>query len=452
MIEVNGEQSGHPAQFVRELRHMNHVKKLCLLTVAGGSLVAGTAMAQGQGADNYYSRNKYEAVKDRRQPEFDPEPIRLGTFLVDATAVLGATYNSNVYAQDNNEESDVIVRIGGEAVGRTDWNVHQVGFDVSAYQNEYLDLSDESAPSLHAGVNGRLDVTREFSLGARAFADQSVLQRYDPAGLGGLEKPIEYTAAGAEVSANYANDRFRWANAVGVRDYNYKDGRIIGSGAVSDQDFRDNEDTYARSRLTYAVSPDLAVFVQGTAHDTSYDTTQIIGGLPRSRDSKGYTVAAGVDFELQSLIRGDVAVGYLNEDKKDDFFSDVDGVSVDGRVQWFPSRLTTVTFTGSRRVSDTGIFEAPSALATNYGAEIDHELRRNLILSAQVTFSDYDYQEIDRTDEITNYRVAATYKMNKRLHIDAFARHLDWDSNGANVAFVPSYGIDMVGVEFRFHP
>jgi hypothetical protein len=40
---------------------MNHVKKLCLLTVAGGSLVAGTAMAQGQGADNYYSRNKYEA-------------------------------------------------------------------------------------------------------------------------------------------------------------------------------------------------------------------------------------------------------------------------------------------------------------------------------------------------------------------------------------------------------
>jgi hypothetical protein len=48
--------------------------------------------------------------------------------------------------------------------------------------------------------------------------------------------------------------------------------------------------------------------------------------------------------------------------------------------------------------------------------------------------------------------VAATYKMNKRLHIDAFARHLDWDSNGANVAFVPSYGIDMVGVEFRFHP
>lgn len=431
---------------------MNHLKSLCLLTVAGSSLVAGTAAAQGQGADNYYSRNKYEAVKDRQQPAFDPEPIRLGTFLVDATGLVGVTYNSNVYAQNNNEESDVIVRIGGEVVGRTNWAVHEVGFDVSAYQNEYLDLSDESAPTLHAGIRGRLDVTRDFSLGARMFADKAVEQRYEPAGLGGLEKPIEYTVAGGEVSADYTNDRFRWNNAVGVTSYDYKDGRIIGTGAEADQDFRDRDNTYARTRLSYAISPDLAVYTQGTVHDEAYNSTQIIGGLPRKRDSQGYTVAAGVDFELQSLIRGDVAVGYLNEDKKDNYFADVDGLSLDARIQWFPSRLTTVTFLGSRRVADTGVFTSPSALATTYRAEIDHELRRNLILSAHAGFTDYDYQEIDRTDEMSNIGVAAKYKMNKRLHIDAFARHLAWDSSGSDVAFVPSYGINLIGVELRFHP
>lgn len=431
---------------------MNHVKRLCLLTVAGGSLIAGTAAAQGQGADNYYSRNKYEAVKDRDQPAFDPEPIRLGTFLVDATGLVGVTYNSNVYAQNNNEESDVVVRIGGEVVGRTNWSVHQIGFDVAAYQNEYLDLSNESAPTLHAGLNGRLDVSRDFSLGARVYADKAVEQRYEPAGLGGLEEPIEYTVAGAEVNANYTNDRVRWNNAVGVTDYNYKDGRIIGSGAEADQDFRDRQNTYGRTRLSYAVSPDFAVYGQGTVHDESYDSPQLVGGQLRYRDSEGYTVAAGVDFELQSLIRGDVAVGYLNEDKKDDFFADVDGLSLDARVQWFPSRLTTVTFTGSRRVADAGVFESPSALATSYRAEVDHELRRNLIVSAHAGFTDYDYQEINRTDEMSNIGVAAKYKMNKRLHIDAFARHLAWDSSGADAAFVPSYGINLIGVELRFHP
>ncbi|MEZ6002160.1 outer membrane beta-barrel protein [Hyphomonas sp.] len=431
---------------------MNHLKRLCLLTVAGGSLIAGTAAAQGQGADNFYSRNKYEAVKDRRQPAFDPEPIRLGTFLVDATALAGVTYNSNVYAQNNNEQSDVIIRIGGEVAGRTNWNVHQIGFDVSAYQNEYLDLSDESAPTLHAGLRGRLDVSREFSLGARVFADKSVEQRYEPAGLGGLEKPIKYSIAGGEVSADYTNDRVRWNNAVGVRDFNYEDGRIVGSGAVADQDFRDRQDTYGRTRLSYAVSPDLAVFAQGTVHDESYDSAQLIGGQPRYRDSEGYSVSAGVDFELQTLIRGDIAVGYLNEDKKDDFFADVDGLSLDARIQWFPSRLTTVTFTGRRSVRDTGVFASPSSLATSFGAEVDHELRRNLILSAQAGYTDYEYQEIDRTDEMSNFGVAAKYKMNKRLHVDAFARHLSWDSSGANLAVVRSYGINLIGVELRYHP
>ena len=104
-------------------------------------------------------------------------------------------------------------------------------------------------------------------------------------------------------------------------------------------------------------------------------------------------------------------------------------------------------------MADTGVFTSPSALATTYRAEVDHELRRNLILSAHAGFTDYDYQEIDRTDEMSNIGVAAKYKMNKRLHVSMlFARHLAWDSSGADVAFVPSYGIDLIGVELRFHP
>jgi hypothetical protein len=431
---------------------MNYLKSFCLLTVAGGSLIAGTATAQGQGSENYYSRDKYEAVNDRRQPTFDPEPIRLGTFIVNAKGVVGVTSNSNVYAQNNNEKSDVIVRVGGEAVGRTDWTVHEVGFDVSAYHNEYLDLSDESAETLHGGLRGRVDVTRDFSLGARVFADKGVEQRYDPADLGGLEKPIEFTVVGTELNADYTNDRVRWNNAVGVNDYNYKDGRIIGTGAIADQDFRDRKTTFGRTRLSYAISPDLAVFTQATVHDESYSSTQLVGGLPRSRDSLGYTVSAGVDFELTSLVRGDIAVGYLNEDKDDDYFSDVDGLSVDGRLQWFPTRLTTVTFTGSRSVADTGVFDSPSALSTNFRAQIDHELRRNIILSAYAGMTGYEYQEIDRTDDMTNYGVSARYKMNKRLHFDAFVRHLGWDSSGSSVASVSSYGINLIGVELSYHP
>lgn len=431
---------------------MNYLKSFCLLTVAGGSLVTGTAAAQGQGGDNYYSRDKYEAVTERRQPAYDPEPIRLGTFLVNATGVVGATANSNVYAQENNEESDVIARIGGELVGVTNWSVHELGFEASAYRNEYMDLSDESANEFHGAVRGRLDATRDLSFSARVYADKDVEQRYSPATTGGLAKPIEYTTAGAEVSADYQNDRFRWNNSVGLRDWNFKDGRIIGTNAVADQDFRDRQTTYGRTRLSYAVSPDLAVFGQGTFHDEAYDQTQLIGGALRTRDSNGYTLSVGADFELTSLVRGDVAVGYLSENKDDNYFADVDGLSLDGRLQWFPSRLTTFTLTGSRRVVDTGVFDSPSAVATDFLARVDHELRRNIILSAEAGLTTYDFKEIDRKDDNSVFGVSARYKMNKHAHLNAFARHLDRDSSGMAGALVSSYGINLIGVELRLHP
>lgn len=431
---------------------MNHLKSICLFTVAGSSLVAGSAAAQGQGSDNYYSRNKYEAVMDRRQPAFDPEPIRLGAFSVNATGLVGVTSNSNVYAQENNEESDVIARVGGEVSGSTNWSVHELGFDVAAYHNEYLDLSDESADDLHANLRGRLDVRRDFSLGARVFADKGVEPRYSPADLGGLEKPIEFTRSGAELQADYTNDRVRWNNSVGITDSNYKDGRIVGTGAIADEDFRDRQSTWGRSRLSYAVTPDFAVFAQGTVEDQAYDTEEVIDGLARSRDSLGYTLSAGADFELTALVRGDIAVGYLNEEKDDDFFSDVDGLSVDGRLQWFPTRLTTVTFSGGRRATDMGILTSPSSVTTNFNARVDHELRRNIILSAEAGITKSEYQEIDRTDDMPSFGVSAQYKMNKRVRLDAFARHLHMDSSGADKPFVSSYGINLIGLELRLHP
>jgi hypothetical protein len=48
--------------------------------------------------------------------------------------------------------------------------------------------------------------------------------------------------------------------------------------------------------------------------------------------------------------------------------------------------------------------------------------------------------------------VSARYKMNKRLHFDAFVRHLGWDSSGSSVASVSSYGINLIGVELSYHP
>ncbi|MFN4224732.1 MAG: outer membrane beta-barrel protein [Hyphomonas sp.] len=428
---------------------MSDLKRLSLMSVAACALITPVAVAQ---TDNYYSRNKYEAVRDRAHPEFDPEPVRLGTFVVKSMLEAGLTSNDNVFATPNNQESDVVARVGVDVSGTTDWSVHALGFDASAYRNEFLDLSDESTTDLTAQLRGRLDATRELSFSGAVFAEDRAEPRTDFVNAFGVDRPIEYTRTGFSLGADYQNDRVRWNNSVGWSDENYKDGRDRGTGVVIDQDYRDRSVLEGRSRLSYAVSPNLAVFTQATYGKSDYDQTQDFGGIPRSRDSTGYTVAAGVDFELTALVRGDIAVGYLNEDKDDSFFRDVSGLSVDGRMQWFPTQLTTVNFYAGRRVVDVGAFDSPSTIETRFGAGVDHELLRNVILSGYAGVSNYEYEETGREDENLEFGAVATYKMNKRVHWEAFVRNRERDVSGTGVFGDPSYGVTLIGAGVKLYP
>src|SRR5690606_16291918 len=137
-----------------------------------------------------------------------------------------------------------------------------------------LDLSDESFNDLSARLGGRVDVTRAFSLGASVFARDTVEPRTDVVNDFGIDGPIEYSRAGVSVQANYQNDRVRWNNSLGLTEENFDDGSAIGTGANIDQDYRDRSVTSLYTRLSYAISPDFAVFGQATHADNSYDQLQ----------------------------------------------------------------------------------------------------------------------------------------------------------------------------------
>ena len=428
---------------------MTDLKRLSLTSVAVCAVAASVANAQGS---DYYSRDKYTAVLDRAQPEFDPEPVRLGTFMVRSAAELGVSYTDNVYVISANEESGAIGRAGLRASGDTTWSVHSLGFDVSARRNEYFDQGDESNNDLRARLRGRVDVSRSFSIGGSAFVEERVEPRTDISNIFASDKPIGVSVQGVTADINYVNDRVRWTNGLGVRNEDYENGRQIGTGLPIDQSYRDRTVMDGRTRLSYAVSPNFAVFGQASYEQRDYDAEQIFGGIPRSRDSAGYTVSGGVDFELNSLLRGDVAVGYLKETKDDDFFEEVSGLSFDGRLQWFPSQLTTLTFTGNRRVNDTGLFESPTAVESRAGVRVDHELRRNIVLSASADYLVYDFEEIDRKDDGIELEASAVYKINRRVHFDAFVTRADRDVTGVDVFGDPSYGVTTIGVGVTLFP
>lgn len=443
---------------------MNMLMRLGVVSLVAAGPLVELATAQ----NNYYSRNKYEAVTDRRQPEFDPSPVRVGGLLVNTRAEIAAVATDNVFASSSNEQSDTIIRIGARADVRTDWSNHEIGFRVSGNRDNYLDLNDQSTTNLRSELRGRLDATRNLSFGASAFADMLTESRTEQANANGLDDSIDYDRTGGTLSATYTADRVRLASSVSVADFNYEDGTLNNGATVFDQDFRDRADLRAQARLSYAISPDLAVFAQGAVGKSDYDNAQFFNAttgqvvdpatqpgvfvVRRVRDSKNYTVQVGTNFELQSLIRGDIAVGYFDDNKEDPSLADSSGLSVDGRVQWFPTRLTTVEFRAGRQVVDLGLINAATSVQSRFGVGVDHELRRNIIVSLDAAAVQNKYEDIDRDEDVLQFGASALYKMNKRVHFEAFARRLDRDVSGSQVFGSPDYDVNVVGVGLRLYP
>ncbi len=142
----------------------------------------------------------------------------------------------------------------------------------------------------------------------------------------------------------------------------------------------------------------------------------------------------GAAFEVSQLLRGEVTVGQFERDYKATpafpNIGEVSGTALSGRLQWFVTPLTTVTFQATRDMQDSG-YESPY-LNSAYSARVDHELLRNVILTAGVRTATLDFEEIDRDDETLTFDVGARYLMNRRVSFEGAYIRNEVDSSGVN--------------------
>lgn len=427
---------------------MKYIVSITCVGIAATFGITGTAQAQNE----YFSRDKYTTVNDRRQPDFDPQAVRVGSFSVLPYAEAGALYETNVFASEEDEEADTIITLGVGGVANSNWRRHGLSFFGNSTYSEFLDLSENSALSTTIGSRARIDVQRGFTVSPNISYSDIAEDRGDFAGGQALAEPVRSTRLRGGVDTSYATGRLRLTAGVSTGQTDFDDVALLDTTGVLDQDFRDSTLTSAEVRATFAVNPNFAVFAQGTASQTDYDETVLIDSIERNRDREEVSVRAGADFELAALVRGDVGVGYFENDVEDEFFNDSDGLSVDASLTWFPTEITNVIVDARRGVVDFGLVDAASAVQTTYGARIVHELRRNVVLGGAVTLREEEYDDVARTDEQVTISANATYKLNPHIHFRGFARSVSRDASGPDANLGRSFDNQIVGVSIRVFP
>ena len=402
-----------------------------LTAVVAGPVFAQSATgslrsAQDQSAD-LFARDRSVAVRERSRPEYEALGTRAGTFMVYPKIEWSAEGNDNIFAVATGEDNDVIFRVRPDVSLESTWSRHALAAFARASIDRYQDFDTEDSETWSAGASARLDVVRGAAINFGADYASLIEPRTSSNTPGFAAEPVQYDITQAFLAAGRTLGRVRLSGRGDVRTFDYSDVRSV-TNTVIDQDDRDREIRSLTGRVDVALSPATALFVQVTGNDRDYD----VASTPvfAARDSSGYEALAGVNFELGAVARGELAAGYISQAYDDARFKDISGFGARAQVEWFPTELTTFTATGSRTIEDAGIAGSNGYLSSSIGVRVDHELLRNLILTASANRSVDAYEGIDREDTRLDAGISGTWLVNRNLGVNLAASRFEQESSG----------------------
>jgi len=383
----------------------------------------GSAMGERTGL---FARGRSTGVLQRARPEWDPRGVRWQSLMLHPTVSASLTSDDNIYAKAAGQ-ADAVLSFRPAVLAETQWARHYVSAFARLDSRSYLDHPREDAVDWAFGGNGRFDAGRGTSFQGGTSYEQTTESRTSISAPPSAAEPVRFKVAKAYVGGVKDLSRVRLVTSADVRDLKYSDVDAIGGGKIAGRD-RDRVASSLNGRAEYAVSGATSVFVSLSANARKYKN----GSGLDSRDSKGVDAALGASFDVTSLIRGDVAVGYSRQDYDSAAFRDVNGTSVRGRLEYFPLPQLTVSAVAAQSIEDTDFAGAAGFLLTSGQLRADYEFRRNILLSGRVGYQKNDFKgAIKRTDKRPSAGVGVTYLLNRTVGLEGGYEWLKQDSSGS---------------------
>lgn len=342
-------------------------------------------------------------VTARVRPEFDPVGMRLGSFLFKPTLGVGLVYDDNVLATKNDAKQDVAAVVAPAFRLSSEFSRHSLALEGGAQFTRYREQTGEHTDQFFIRGDGRLDATRDLTLDGNAGFARLRESRVDPDSAGEREPIIYYTAFG-----DFGIDR-RFGD-ISVR---------LGLGAAryeydgESQEDQDRVQGQTDLRLTYALSPRVGLFVGTGLGRAIYDQSRDSDGLDRDRTE--VTVDTGTALSITSVLFGEAAVGYTRATFADSDLDAQDAVTFGVNLTWNVTSLTTLGLRGARDFGSTSQADASVALQTVIEFDIDHELRRNLLIGATLGYRQDSLEGAGIEDRTPIAAARLTYLINRRL-------------------------------------
>ena len=385
----------------------------CLLLLVSNTNVHGAA------SQAPVKPERGDTVATRLHPELEPLGLSAGSFLIYTKLGYTRSHDDNIFANDDFQESDVISITSPAMSVASNWTRHMVNLSAMADLGRHREFSSEDYNDWQVSGNVQVDASYATSIHFDAVYASLHEPRESPDNAGGLNPGI-FSSSLATLNLTYRPGAFSISPIASHNRLKYEDIDTLILEilpAVIKQDDRDRTESILGVRAAYEVGPDRNVFLRINSFKTDYDKIQKITGFDRTSD--GYELVTGVALDYIGITRGQFFIGYRKQDYVDplpDISATIFGIDLD----WKPSELTSVEFDVNRDFGETTLFAYSGYVSTLTSINVDHELRRNILLNAQLSKVVNNYDGIGsatREDDLLSAIVGIKWRHSRNLTV-----------------------------------
>ena len=392
-----------------------------------------------------FNRGRNQSVVELPRRAFDPVGIRIGSFnLLPSIQSGGGATSNTYYTAEPTASAFIATTPSATLISR--WNRHELMVSGTGTFREYLGQSRRNEATWQSDVRGRVDLGRFSSVTVEEISTQQNESQFT-----GEVTPI--VAALSRYRRDFLS--VRGVNQVGrtrttiSADYalfRYQPIPLL-SGETRDQAYRDRNIARVTGQFEYALSPSLAVFVQGSFANQAF-RTEFSPGVP-NLDSNGYRALSGINFDLPGKMRGSFGIGYTHQDFQAALYKPVSGLSFEGQLEVFPSRLTTVTFGARRSIEITNLGTSGAYFNSRVNARIDREVWRGILVNATAEYTRQNYVYSTQTASGYRFGTGARYLSSRRVVLDGSLSYANRSSSSGILGNEYDEVRGEVGLTFR---
>ncbi len=398
--------------------------------------------------DNAYGRGRNVSVLERERPEYDSLGEHIASFTLYPRLETALGFTNNVTALTDHPVTDGLVIVKPSVDLQSNWSRHALQLAAGGEFHEFFSKASQDETGWYVRANGHLDVYGDSYILGGVDAEHTYEDRFNAGAPVNAAKPVPLQTEGVYGRGVWQLNRFRTTVGVEDREYDYSNvpAQNVDTGAVQGiliNDDRNRNEWRLIGREEFAVSPDTAVFGQVGYSNSLYVHPNLTvplttGGVATetvNRNSTEFRGLVGANFDFAALMRGEFGVGYIDRSYQANGparYPTISGAMFEGKLEYFPTELDTVTLVASRLVEDAIYSIASGGYFNNeVNLRLDHELLRNLLLNAAIGYNQQDYQGVDRHEHVFSVQGGANYFVTRSIGLGVTVNYADRSASGS---------------------